>query len=95
MTVAATIQGVRGLPRRLGPAFFTMGFVATATQVLLLRRLLSVMYGNEMIVGVALAIWMVGTGAGSLVAGAWVTGARIALMRINPVCIISCNNCPI
>ncbi len=54
--------------RRLWPAFFLMGFVAAGAQVLLLRRLLSLLYGNEMIVGVALAVWMVGTGAGSLMA---------------------------
>ena len=76
MAAATTAQGTEGLPIRLGAAFFIMGFVATASQVLLLRRLLSVLYGNEMVVGVALAVWMVGTGAGSLAAGVWGTRAN-------------------
>ncbi len=45
-----------------------MGFAATGAQVLLLRRLVSVLYGNEMIVGAALAVWMGGTALGSLAA---------------------------
>lgn len=76
MSPAPTAQGTRRLPRRLWTAFFLMGFVATATQVLLLRRLLGALYGNEMIVGVSLAVWMAGTGAGSLAAGAWVKQAN-------------------
>jgi spermidine synthase len=75
MAEAATAKGREGLPRRLGAAFFLMGFVATGAQVLLLRRMLSVLYGNEMIVGGALAIWMAGTGIGSLAAGGRISGA--------------------
>lgn len=57
------------VPANLAAAFFLMGMVATSAQVLLLRRLMSVLYGNEMVVGMALAVWMAGTGAGSLVCG--------------------------
>ena len=81
-------QGADTLPRRLAPALFLMGFVATATQVLLLRRLMSVLYGNEMVVGVALAVWMAGTGLGSLIAATVSeTRAKAFLAAVTAVCI--------
>lgn len=81
-----------GLPRRLGLAFFTMGLVATATQILLLRRLIGVLYGNEMVVGGALAVWMIGTGAGSAVAAAWASreraGAQLAVVTFSAIVLL-------
>jgi spermidine synthase len=49
-------------------ALVLMGFVATSAQVLLIRRLMSALYGNELVVGLVLAVWMVGTASGSLLA---------------------------
>jgi len=43
------------------------GFVALLGQVVLLRELSAALYGNELVLVLALGIWMLGTGAGALV----------------------------
>jgi spermidine synthase len=64
-----------------------MGFVATGVQVLLLRRLVSVLYGNEMVIGAALAVWMGGTALGSLAAARCPgSRARSALAAVTLSC---------
>jgi spermidine synthase len=66
-----------------------MGFVATGAQVLLLRRLMCVLYGNEMIIGATLAVWMVGTALGSLAAAPCAPShARRALAAVTLACLV-------
>lgn len=42
-----------------------VGFTSLVTQVILLREFLSVFYGNELVIGVLLANWMILTGVGA------------------------------
>ena len=44
---------------------FLLGFTALTSQIVLLREFLSVFYGNELVIGIILAIWMVLTGLGA------------------------------
>lgn len=46
-------------------AIATSGATAVVTQIVLLREFLSVFYGNELIIGVVLADWLILTGIGS------------------------------
>jgi spermidine synthase len=52
--------------RTLLAAILVSGINAIVTQVVLIRELISVLYGNEFVIGVLLANWMVLTGVGSL-----------------------------
>jgi len=45
---------------------FSLGFTAMATQLILLREFLSVFNGNELVIGIILANWMLLTGLGAL-----------------------------
>ena len=45
---------------------FVLGLTSMTTQVVLLRELISVFYGNELVIGVMLANWMALTGIGAL-----------------------------
>jgi len=51
----------------LGLPVFALGATSIVTQIVLLREFLSTFYGNEMIIGVILANWMILTGIGSYV----------------------------
>ena len=42
-----------------------MGFISIGTQIILLRELLSIYYGNELVIGVILTNWMLLTGLGA------------------------------
>jgi spermidine synthase len=46
---------------------FSLGFTAMATQLILLRELLSVFNGNELTIGIVLANWMLLTGIGAYI----------------------------
>ncbi len=46
-------------------SIFMMGFTALATQIVLLREALNIFYGNELVIGILLANWMLLTGAGT------------------------------
>ncbi len=48
---------------------FTIGFCAIPAQVILMRELLMVFGGNELFIGLFLAVWMLLTAAGSYLAG--------------------------
>ncbi len=52
--------------RRLKGIVILIGFSSVFSQSLLIRELLVVFYGNEIVVGVILAFWMLWTGLGSL-----------------------------
>ena len=49
-------------------ALFGLGFLSIGTQIFLMREFLSAFYGNELILGIALAIWMLITGLGAYAA---------------------------
>jgi len=69
--------------RILALAVAAVGFTAIVTQTILLREFLSVFYGNELVIGIVLAVWMILTGGGSLL-GRWISKAedkiRVALL---------------
>ena len=50
---------------RLTVSIVAVGLTSLVTQVILLREFLSVFYGNELVIGVLLANWMVLTGVGA------------------------------
>jgi len=52
-----------------------IGFTAIIAQVLLMRELLVVFYGNELALGVMLANWLLWTALGASVLGRWATRA--------------------
>lgn len=51
------------------------GFSAGVAQVLLMRELMVLAYGNELSMGLLLACWLLAGALGSLVGRAWVHGA--------------------
>lgn len=53
------------IDKRLALAVSTLGLTSIITQVILLRESLSVFCGNELVMGIVLANWMILTGAGS------------------------------
>ena len=53
-----------------------IGFTAVITQVVLMRELLVVFYGNELALGVMLANWLLWTALGAALAGRWVLRMR-------------------
>ena len=46
-------------------ALFGLGFISISTQIYLLRQSYVVFYGNELILGIMLSVWMLLTGAGA------------------------------
>lgn len=57
------------LPKRVVVAWILMGFSSIIGQVVLMRELLVVFYGNEISVGIILACWLLWVGLGSLFLG--------------------------
>ncbi len=55
----------RGIGWEVTLASAALGLTSLVTQVILLREFLSVFYGNELVIGVLLANWMLLTGVGS------------------------------
>jgi len=67
---------------RLRPLLLLIGFTATVAQILLMRELLVVFYGNEISLGLLLANWLFWTGVGSSLFGrkaAWLDDPRKTL----------------
>ena len=58
---------------RLRPLLLLIGFTATVAQILLMRELLVVFYGNEISMGLLLASWLLWTGVGSSLFGRKIT----------------------
>ena len=54
---------------RLSFALFLIGFVAIVAQILLIRELLVIFYGNELSTAIVLASWLVWTSLGSATLG--------------------------
>src|SRR5271157_2118491 len=64
---------------RLRPVLLLIGFTATVAQILLMRELLVVFYGNEISLGLLLASWLLWTSVGSSLfgrRGAWFGAPR-------------------
>ncbi len=67
-----------------------IGFTSTVAQVVLMRELMVVFNGNEMSLGVMLAIWMLWTAAGSAMAGRLpLAGLLAALATALPLTILA------
>jgi spermidine synthase len=56
---------IMGLLKSPGAVVFATGLVTAAMQVVLVREVLTVFAGNEMVVGMVLAIWLAATAAGA------------------------------
>ena len=49
-----------------GLALFGLGFISISAQIYILRESFEVFYGNEMILGIMLSVWMLMTGIGAI-----------------------------
>jgi len=58
-------------------ALLILGLTSLVFQVLYLRELVMVFYGNEMFIGISLSLWLLGTGIGSLVLGRLARDAKL------------------
>ena len=70
---------------RLRPVLLLIGFTATVAQILLMRELLVVFYGNEVSLGLLLASWLLWTGTGSSLFGrsaSWLDDPRKAMAAL-------------
>ncbi len=56
---------IQGVPGSSGAVVFATGLVTAVMQVVLVREVLTVIAGNEMTVGMVLAIWLAATAAGA------------------------------
>ncbi|MFH1319181.1 MAG: fused MFS/spermidine synthase [Bacteroidota bacterium] len=56
---------LKQIDNRLKLSVLALGITALITQIILLREFLSVFYGNELVIGIILANWMLLTGIGS------------------------------
>ena len=67
----------------------TTGFVATVAQIIILRELLVLFYGNELSAGLIFAGWLLWSGLGSGLAGKWASkiSTQTTLLRLMFVCL--------
>jgi spermidine synthase len=67
----------------------TTGFAATVAQIIVLRELLVLFYGNELSAGLIFAGWLLWSGLGSSLSGRWAlkVSAHTALLRLMLVCL--------
>lgn len=77
---SAAQAGASRLEASLKPALILIGFTATIAQIVLLRELVVVFYGNEICFGLVLAGWLLWTALGSGVLGR--LGARVPDPRL-------------
>jgi len=71
--------------KKLAVAIAMVGLTAIVTETILLREFLSVFYGNELVMGVVLAVWMILTGCGSFLGILAARGAnkmRVAMILL-------------
>jgi spermidine synthase len=64
---------------RLTLSIAAVGLTSLVTQIILLREFLSVFYGNELVIGILLANWMIITGIGAYVGRYFRPGEPVAL----------------
>jgi spermidine synthase len=75
---------------RLTFGITAIGATSIATQIILLREFLSVFYGNELVIGMILANWMIITGAGSFLgkySGNWEKKGKALLILLAAVAV--------
>ncbi len=87
------------MSRRLGFAMAIMGGTATVAQVVAMRELVVVFYGNELFLGILLASWLVCTALGSALAGriarrithpgSWLAGLQGAIALVLPLTVLA------
>ena len=67
----------------------TTGFVATVAQIIILRELLVLFYGNELSAGLIFAGWLLWSGLGSGLAAKWASkvSAHTSLLRLMLACL--------
>ena len=67
----------------------TTGFVATVAQIIILRELLVLFYGNELSAGLIFAGWLIWSGLGSWLSGKWSlkVSAHTTLLGLMLVCL--------
>ena len=67
----------------------TTGFVATVAQIIILRELLVLFYGNELSAGLVFACWLLWSGLGSGLSAKWASkiSAHTTLLRLLLVCL--------
>jgi spermidine synthase len=68
MASAAQIED-HNQPARLQFSLVVIGFSSIVAQIVLMRELLVVFQGNELLIGIILAVWLLWTGVGSSVLG--------------------------
>ncbi|MBN1560257.1 hypothetical protein JW998_08400 [candidate division KSB1 bacterium] len=49
----------------------SLGAASTGVQIVLLRQFMTILYGNELVIGVVLALWLLWMGVGSFLGHAW------------------------
>ena len=64
-----TFSKITPMKRRLSSALFLIGFVAIVGQILLIRELLVIFYGNELSTAIILGSWLIWTSLGSATLG--------------------------
>ncbi|HET7208485.1 MAG TPA: hypothetical protein VFI95_18055, partial [Terriglobales bacterium] len=69
MSLGPPLSAARSASLRLRTILVFIGFTATVAQIVLLRELMVVSYGNEISLGVMLASWLLWTAMGSSVLG--------------------------
>jgi len=62
-------RNLEGPPLILWPVFVLIGFTAVVAQIVLMRELIVICYGNEISLGLALANWLLWTALGSAILG--------------------------
>ena len=68
-TQSASVTDRRRVPATIRAALVLLGFTAVIAQVVLMRELIVVFYGNEISLGLMLSSWLLWTSAGSVVLG--------------------------
>ena len=81
-----------GLPKIMSASILTItttGFVATMAQIIILRELLVLFYGNELSTGLIFAAWLVWSGLGSGLAAKWANriSSHYAMLRSMLICL--------
>jgi hypothetical protein len=63
------IRNYTSIHADIGTNLFLVGFFSTAIQLLLIREMINIAGGYELITGIFLASWLIGSSAGSVLAG--------------------------
>ena len=77
------------MKRRIIFSLILIGFTAMSSQIVLMRELLIVFYGNELSFGITLASWLFWVGFGSLCIARWIAGKIKNKIVVFSLCEIS------